>query len=703
MENKKNILKRTYLLYFLMLVLALGVFVRIIHVQFIEGNKWRKQAEERTIEFRTIQAVRGNIYDAEGGLLATSLPIFEIRWDPNAEAITDEVFNDNVDSLARSLSGVFPYKSPFQWKRKLVDAREDGERYTLIARKVSYRDFKKIREFPIFRKGRWRGGFLYKQRNKRQKPFRRLAARTIGYEREGITSVGLEGAYGNQLSGVSGQRLERKIMNGVWMPISDGNELEPEDGYDLYTSIDVNIQDVAENALLKQLTRHDAAHGCVVLMEVETGEVRAIANLSRGEDGGYYESYNYAVGASTEPGSTFKLASYMAALEDGFIDLNHKIETGNGRYKFTDTWMEDSKVGGFGTISVKDAFALSSNIAIGKIIQKHYRSNPQSFIDRLRSMRLDQPLGIEIAGEGQPYIKSANDESWSGISLPWISHGYEVQLTPLQILTFYNAVANGGTMVKPMFVRSLRKGNDVIQDFEPVVLKEQIASAETIKKVKQMLEEVVKSGTGANLANANYSIAGKTGTAQIANSKYGYRSSVGISHQASFCGYFPAEKPKYSCIVVVNAPSKNVYYGNLVAGPIFKEIADKVYSTRVEMHEELKPLQPDALTKIPVAKNSFLHDLETIYGDIGVKYSLTAQQKDWVVPETLADSVKLHPKDLVRNQVPNVKGMNSQDAIYLLENMGLSVEIRGRGAVENQSINPGRRIEKGEKIILQLA
>jgi cell division protein FtsI (penicillin-binding protein 3) len=393
----------------------------------------------------------------------------------------------------------------------------------------------------------------------------------------------------------------------------------------------------------------------------------------------------------------------MAALEDGFIDLDHKVETGNGRYKFTDTWMEDSKEGGYGTITIKEAFAVSSNIAIGKTIDKYYKSNPQSFIDRLKGMRLHQPLGIEIAGEGKPYIKSADDESWSGISLPWISHGYEVQLTPLQILTFYNAVANDGKMVKPMFARSLRKGNDIIESFQPVVLKEQIASPETIKKVRKMLEEVVENGTATNLKDANYSIAGKTGTAQIANSKYGYRSSVGISHQASFCGYFPADKPKYSCIVVVNAPSRNVYYGNLVAGPIFKEIADKVYSTRVEMHDELKSVPSESLTKIPVAKNSYLNDLEQIYSQIGVTYALTAPEKEWVVPETLSDSVKLHPKSMPKNLVPNVRGMNSQDAIYLLENLGLSVEIKGRGAVKKQSIVPGRRIEKGEKIILQLA
>ena len=675
---------------------------RVVVVQFVEGDMWREKAENLTVAYKTIDAVRGNIYDAEGGLLATSVPIYEVRWDPNAEAITDEIFNANIDTLSQCLASLFKSKTAFQWKRQLQNGRNNGARYMLIARKVKYTELKKLREFPIFKKGQFKGGLIYLQQNKRQKPFRLLAGRTIGYKLDSVAMVGLEGAYDKELKGVSGKRLMKKIMGGVWMPINDENELEPQNGYDLYTSIDINIQDVAEYALMKQLKKHDAAHGCVVLMEVETGEVRAIANLSRDDNGVYSESYNYAVGAKTEPGSTFKLASYMVALEDGYIDLDHQIETGEGVYEFYGQKMEDSKKGGYGKITVEEAFAVSSNIAIAKIIDEHYRSNPQAFIDHLYKIGLNKPLGIEIAGEGEPYIKSADDPSWSGISLPWISHGYELEMTPLQILTLYNAVANDGKMVKPMFVRSVRNGNKMVKELDPVVLNPKIASNETIEKLHAMLEAVVDHGTATNLKGAHYKIAGKTGTAQIANSKYGYHSNYGTSYQASFCGYFPADNPKYSCIVVVNAPSRNVYYGNLVAGPIFKEIADKVYSTRLEMHKELKQIEYTASTPIPVAKNSYVADLEEVYKQIDVDF-IEQSEAEWVMPETKKDSVILHPKSVKQNLVPNVRGMNLEDAIYLLENMGLAVEVKGKGTVKRQSVRPGQRINKGAKITLELA
>ena len=691
-----------YALYFLLAIVAVMIVGRVVVVQFVEGDMWREKAENLTVAYKTIDAVRGNIYDAEGGLLATSVPIYEVRWDPNAEAITDEIFNANIDTLSQCLASLFKSKTAFQWKRQLQNGRNNGARYMLIARKVKYTELKKLREFPIFKKGQFKGGLIYLQQNKRQKPFRLLAGRTIGYKLDSVAMVGLEGAYDKELKGVSGKRLMKKIMGGVWMPINDENELEPQNGYDLYTSIDINIQDVAEYALMKQLKKHDAAHGCVVLMEVETGEVRAIANLSRDDNGVYSESYNYAVGAKTEPGSTFKLASYMVALEDGYIDLDHQIETGEGVYEFYGQKMEDSKKGGYGKITVEEAFAVSSNIAIAKIIDEHYRSNPQAFIDHLYKIGLNKPLGVEIAGEGEPYIKSADDPSWSGISLPWISHGYELEMTPLQILTLYNAVANDGKMVKPMFVRSVRNGNKMVKELDPVVLNPKVASNETIEKLHAMLEAVVDHGTATNLKGAHYKIAGKTGTAQIANSKYGYHSNYGTSYQASFCGYFPADNPKYSCIVVVNAPSRNVYYGNLVAGPIFKEIADKVYSTRLEMHKELKQMEYTASTPIPVAKNSYVADLEEVYKQIDIDF-IEQIEAEWVMPETKKDSVILHPKSVKQNLVPNVRGMNLEDAIYLLENMGLAVEVKGKGTIKRQSVRPGQRINKGAKITLELA
>ena len=436
-------------------------------------------------------------------------------------------------------------------------------------------------------------------------------------------------------------------------------------------------------------------------MEVETGNVKAIVNLTRGNDGEYYEKYNYAIGESTEPGSTFKLAAYMVALEDGYIDIDDTINTGKGKYQFYDTYMYDSHEGGFGTLSVKDAFALSSNIAVAKIISKYYNRNPQAFIDRLYKMNLHMPLGIEIFGEGKPQIKSADDPSWSGISLPWMSHGYEVQMTPLQILAFYNSVANDGVMVKPKFAEEIRKYDKVIETFDPIVVNEAICSKATIKKVHEMLNAVVEYGTARNLRNSNYPIAGKTGTAQIANAKYGYSYESKVSHQASFCGYFPSDNPKYTCIVVVNAPSRNVYYGNLVAGPIFKEIADKVYASSVGSHSQLTETISSSKIRIPVSKNGALTDIIAVFNEIGVKNTVNTEA-EFVSSKTGPTNVELYGRKIIEGLVPNVLGLNLKDAVYLLENAGLVVEVNGRGTVKKQSIKSGLKVQREMKITIEL-
>lgn len=701
MDDKKYIIRRLYTLYAIAILVGIGIIGRIAFIQFIEGSKWKTKAENLTTKLVNIEAVRGNIFATDGSLLATSVPIYEIRFDPNADAISDEYFNQNVDSLAYSLSTLLNDKSTRAWKQALINARNGGSRYFLVKRNASYNELKAMRDFPIFRKGRFKGGFIYLQQNKRQKPFQVLAARTIGYDIDGIKPVGLEGAYKEVLRGKEGKRLMQKIAGGVWMPLSDENEVDPEDGKDLITTIDLNIQDVAENALLTQLKRQDADHGCVVLMEVQTGEIKAIANLSRNENGNYYENYNYAIGESTEPGSTFKLASYMVALEDGYIDIHDSIETGQGVFEFYDTKMYDSHKEGFGKITVKRAFEVSSNIAIAKIINQHYGKNPQKFIDGLYSMNLNKPLGIEIFGEGKPYIKSVSEDSWSGISLPWISHGYELSQTPLQILTFYNAVANNGKMIKPKFVREIRHRGKVIKSFDTEVINPGICSQSTIQKVREMLEGVVQEGTATNLKNANYKIAGKTGTAQIANEKYGYRYDSKVSYQASFCGYFPAENPKYSCIVVVNAPSRNVYYGNLVAGPIFKEIADKVYATSIEIHKDLDETQYAKLK--PASKSGYKSDLETVFASLEIPANGKTDGSDWINTYAQADEVKLKAFQPSEEYIPDVRGMDAQDAIYILENLGVQVIISGRGAVRTQSVKPGTNSKAVKQIVLELS
>ncbi len=695
---------RVYLVYVVFALFGVAIIGQAVKIQFIEGEYWRKQSEIQIFSFRDIEAVRGNIFASDGSLLATSIPNYEIRMDMYTDALSDDIFKEKVDSLALCLSQLFKDKNHAEYRRDLNRERKNKNRYYLIQRKVSYNQLKKLRKFPIFRLGQYKGGLIYIQRNVRSLPFKMLAARTIGYDVEGIKPVGLEGAYGKELRGVGGKRFMQKIAGGVWMPVNDSNELEPEDGSDLISTIDINIQDVAENALLTQLEKHNAAHGCVVLMEVATGHVKAIANLSRLQSGGYAENYNFAIGASTEPGSTFKLASLMVALEDGFIDLPDSVDTEDGTIRYYDRKMLDSHVGGHGKITVQRAFELSTNVGISKIIHANYAKNPQKFVDRLKKMNLHQPLNLEIAGEGVPKIKDVNDPLWSGVSIPWMSIGYEVLQTPLQILTFYNAVANNGKMVKPMFVKEVRKRGRVVKVYDTEVINSAICSKKTLDKARIMLEGVVENGTANNLRHANYKIAGKTGTAQIANANRTYKLDGKVSHQASFVGYFPADNPKYSCIVVVNAPSNNVYYGNLVAGPIFKEIADKVYSTNLEIHKPMDNSSPMlAYSAIPYSKNGNFHDLNKVFTDLKIAVVNKSQKNEWVRTSTGQKDVEFNDVNYTAGLTPNVVGMGLQDATYLLENCGMVVRANGRGTIKQQSVLPGERILKGKQITLELS
>jgi len=700
---KKDILKRVYLVYAFVGVFAIVILAQTFNVQYVEGAEWKQKAENLTTAYRKIDAVRGNIYAVDGSLLATSVPIYEVRFDSKTEALTDDIFYNEVDELSGQLSKLFRDKSQSQYKKELVSARKKGVRYQLIKRNVKYTELQQLKTFAIFNRGQYKGGLIYTQQNKRVRPFNKLAARTIGYEREGIKPVGLEGAYTHYLQGVNGKRLMKKIAGGVWMPITDENEIEPLDGSDIYTTIDVNLQDVAENALENQLTLHEADHGSVILMEVSTGSIKAIANLQRRKDGSYDESYNFAIGESTEPGSVFKLASLMAAFEDGYLTLEDMVDTENGTTKFYDRTMNDSHEGGYGVISVQKSFEVSSNVAISKLIVKNYGSKPQAFVDRIYKMNLGKKLGLEIAGEGQPLIKNADDRSWSGISLPWMSIGYEMHLTPLQILTFYNAVANDGKMVKPKFVSHINQRGQVVKEVKTEVINNSICSKKTIEMAKKMLEGVVENGTAKNLRNANFKIAGKTGTAQIANKSGGYKSEAKISHQASFVGYFPADAPKYSCIVVVAAPSRNVYYGNLVAGPIFKEVADKIYSTSFDIHKPLESRDAMAVSKIPYSKDGSLKDLVKVYAELDVKTRRRGKVGEWASVSTSEKQVEIQSKKVNSTLVSNVVGMGIKDALFILENQGLEVKFKGNGVVKTQSILPGSKIINGSTIILELS
>ncbi|MEW6469794.1 MAG: penicillin-binding protein [Bacteroidota bacterium] len=708
MEEKKGILWRIYIVYLLICLFAAFIIGRIVKIGVFESDHWESVADQFTYEYKDIEAVRGNIFDVNGSLLATSLPYYQIAIDPNADGLTDKVFSEGVDSLAYALSALFGDRSKSEYKRELERARRDTLRYLVLQKEISHEELQAVKKFPLLRKGRFKGGFIVTQKSKRELPFRFLAARTIGYVNENSkTSLGLEGAYNHDLKGIGGKRLMRKITGGVEMPVNDENEVEPQDGLDLISTIDIHIQDVAENALMEKLIEHKADHGCVILMEVATGEIRAIANLTRKDSNTYLESYNWAIGAATEPGSTFKLVSLMAAIEDGYLNLDEVVDVEGGVTSYYGIKMPDSHKPKKNKMNVKEVFEESSNVGVSKLITKYYSKDPQKFIDRICKMGINMPLGISIPGETKPRIKSTKDKDWSGVSLPFISIGYESLLTPLQMLTFYNTVANNGIPMKPVFVREMRRRGQTVKKFAPEQLSTTpICSRQTIQKAQELLRAVVQNGTAKSLGSAIFQIAGKTGTAQIAKGGT-YGSDGNHTYQASFVGYFPADKPKYTCMVMVSAPSSGEYYGALVAGPIFKEVAYKVYSTTLDIHEELNATMHQLIATAPRTKAGFRHDIKTIYSELAIKCNSVFTEHKWLKPvirDSILSFTENKVQDLLKSKVvPDLRGMNLKDALYLLENAGLNVTVLGSGAVKEQSLDPGTRFNKGAHIMLVLS
>ncbi|WDF56544.1 penicillin-binding protein [Mucilaginibacter sp. KACC 22063] len=698
MSIRTNILMRVYLAFGLILLFALAVVIQLFRVQFVQGDKWRAMAQSMSTRYMNVEAARGNIFSVDGSLLATSVPEYELHMDMLAGGIADDkVFYSKVDSLALKLSQLFGDRSAKDYSRMLRDARRDSSRYELLRRKVTYQELKKIRQFPIFNLGKYKGGLVVVQKNRRILPFRELAARTIGYKNENVKNgVGLEGAYTDYINGENGKRLMQRITGGVWMPVNSEEEISPKDGADIISTIDVNFQDVAQTALEQQLIKSDADHGCVILMEVATGEVRAVANYTKVGPGQYKEQFNYAIAGNQDPGSTFKLASYMALLEDHKVDTNMRVNTGT--YKIPGKVITDSH-GSIGVVSVKKAFEESSNAAVAYLVNQAYHDNQSQFTDHLYEWHLNEKLGLQIPGEAQPVVKNPSNRSWNkNMTLPQMAYGYEMQLTPLKMLSLYNAVANNGKYVAPIFVREIRRLGNTIEQFHARVINEKICSDVTLKKMQEMLEGVVTEGTGKNIIrNPLYRIAGKSGTAQVADANRGYRAKR--QYQASFCGYFPADKPKYSLIVVINDP-KNGYYGAAVAGPPFRQIADRVYASDMELNQQPQ-LQYASNTSTAVYKTGNSKALAQVNGKLGVKSSHPAM--DSASSDIIADTGDM-PRQAKKKivSVPSVTGMDLSDALYALGNAGYKVAVRGSGLVKRQSVTGGSIIPKGSKITIEL-
>ncbi len=648
-----------------MFLFAILIIIKLVNIQFVDGDKYRELAKKNTIKNSVIPSSRGNIYADEGSLLATSVPKYDIRFD--AVTVSLERFKEHIPALSKELSKMFG-KPVSYYQNKFRKARKNKNRYMLVAKDLGYSDFIKVKSFPLFNLGAYKGGVVVEQRTVRVHPIGKIGERTVGNEQRnnpGVYEVGLEGAFDSLLRGKNGKRLKQKIAKGQWKPVYDENEIEPQDGLDIMTTLNINIQDIAHHALLKQMEYYEAEHGTVIVMEVETGEIKAVSNLGKTKNGKYYEKLNYAVGEAHEPGSTFKVMAMMAALEDKVIDTSTVIDTQKGWKRFYGRTIYDSHRGGYGEISAAKCLEVSSNIGLATIIDEGYSENPQKFINRLNSFSLNKRLGIPIKGEGKPVIPGPGHELWSKNALPSMAYGYNLKLTPLQSLTFYNAIANNGVMVKPRFIKEVRSWNEPIMVFEKEIINPSICSQETILQIREILKNTVIRGTGKKLYSPYFSMAGKTGTAQTEYWMSDWKENR--RYVSSFAGYFPADNPKYSCIVVIHKPStKKGYYGADVSGPVFKRIAQKIFTD--------SPLIAE-INDINAEDTVITKDYNTYY---------THAQKEI-------------------SKVPNVLGMTGMDAVALLENIGLKVKIIGNGDVSKQSIGSGKKISKGEQIILNLS
>lgn len=699
MNIKKSILLRVRLAFLAVVVFVLAVVYRIVDVQFVEGDQWRQKAEQIGLDYKTIKATRGSIYASGNDLLATSLPFYKVAFDPSLA--NDEIFKSGIDSLSHLMSKFFRDHSSAYYKKRISEARLSGSRYMIISRDlINYQQKEMLNEWPIFRRGQMVGGVIFQKEDRRHRPFKSLARRTIGSINEDNVGAGIERSFNDYLAGREGKGLYQRVAGGNWKPLNAANDVKPMDGLDVHTTIDINLQDVAQNSLLRALEKHNAAYGSVVLMEVKTGKIKAIANLTRQKGGGYAETYNHAVAGLNDPGSTFKLASMIALLEQGEISLLDSIDTGNGVKKFYNREMKDesSNKGGYGKLTIQQVFEKSSNVGVSMLVDSLFGDDPQKFIDLIKKTGFGKPMDFQMMGEGIPYVKDPTDKSWSGVSLPWMSVGYETSVTPLQTLALYNAVANDGKMIQPIIVESINSANQQIENFESKTLTKRIASKGTIEKLQMMLEGVVENGTAKNIKNSYYKIAGKTGTAQkLINGNY-----YSQRYYTSFAGYFPADDPKYSAIVVIDDPKGWNAFASYISAPVFKEIADMIYSQDLDAHQEFESKLLAEEGTFPMIRAGYYDDLKVLLNEFGISNHLEEEDVEWVRTKVDNNAITWKRNHSESNLVPNVQGMTLKDALYLLENKGLKVSITGNGRVRKQSLSPGVRISKGKRITIQL-
>lgn len=705
MEIRKDIIFRFGIVYFLAVLTGVIIVVKVLKIQTMDTARWEQIATDLRTNTTEIFAKRGNLCADDGSILVTSVPQYELRLDLAAPRIK-RVFDEAADEFSQEMATFFGI-SKSRFKQQLVKAFKAGNRWFLIyPTKVDHHQLQEFRRLKMMSRSWFGSGLIIRGESERVMPHGDMASRTLGTLNKGayggihgnVGYSGIEGIMESDLAGKNGLALKRNF-SGQWVnvPIT-----EPKDGKDVITTINVNLQDFTQNALMRQMEKSQAEWGTAVVMEAATGEIKAIANLGRRTDGTYGETYNFALGHAgcSEPGSTFKLVSLMAAMEHGYADTSDVFDTGIGKWEYRGQTVYDSDYGrgSHGRISMKRIFELSSNVGVAKIITKCYEGRERQFIDRIYSFGLNKPLGLGFAGEGVPYVKYPNDNNWWGPSLAWISYGYEIKLTPLQTLTFYNAVANNGRMVKPAFVKEVRENGILVKRFEPEILNPSICSKETLLKAQDLLKGACTRGTGRALRNPYFPIAGKTGTAQVAYQNEGYSREGRKNYQASFVGYFPADDPQYTAIVVIVGP-KGSYYGGSVAGPVFKEVVGRTYAAFLEHRNDTS----EEVIRIPKIKTAFRHDTETVIDDLQLQINTQQAKGDLIRIGVQKDQVQVAGITLQEGIVPDVTGMGGSDALYLLEQCGLRVMMNGVGKVVRQSVAAGTQVQKQQTIEVELS
>ncbi|HSC53592.1 MAG TPA: penicillin-binding protein [Phnomibacter sp.] len=698
METKKEILVRTYLVFIGLVVFCMLILGKVLYIQVAQGKYWRSMADSAHIRFEEIGAERGTIYSEAGQVLSTSVPEFDIYIDFQADGLIEKeglLYYQNVDSLSIGLSKLFKDKKTAEYKKILSKGFHSKDRFVLLKRKISYTEYESLKQLPLVKLGKNKSGFIAVVRMKRLYPYKLLANRTIGIARDS-NKVGLERKYDQFLGGIAGKRLVRYIAGGAGVPI-EGTDQDPQDGADVITTLDVNMQEIAQQALERMMISNEALRGTCIVMEVKTGKVRAIANLGRQKDGDYWEDYNYALSA-TEPGSTWKLVTLMSVLEDHKANLNSIVDLEGGRWNVAGQTVFDSESHGMYGATIKQAFEKSSNVGMAKLAYFHYGNQPSKYIAHLHNWRMDTTTGIDLPGESKTNIYKPGTRRWNNTTLPWMGFGYNLAITPMHTAMLYNAVANGGKMMKPYLVNAIVKDGMVTKQMEPEVLNPQIASKQVIAQVKECLEGVVLHGTAHAMQTESYAFAGKTGTSLVADKGISYADHM---YQSSFAGYFPANDPQYTIVVVIrNKAHAAKYYGGLVAGPVFREVADRIYATHLFKTPDTQPAKSDSVAYQLYAQHETLKTLSKFFGwkltDSSAASMITALHSSPTAGKTL------YKTDNGQGTMPPLQGVGLKDALAICEERGLVVTIAGRGRVQTQSLQAGIAIKRGQTVHLAL-